>query len=83
MNPDPANRARTVQPPAGQTPFDTLTEHDFVAIYGTPAAAEHLGYFDYVLQRGVSLLEAGDPDFLDGPLACPFGRRQLVVGGDR
>ena len=25
---------------------------DFVAIYGTPVAAEHLGYFDYVLQTG-------------------------------
>jgi hypothetical protein len=25
---------------------------DFVAVYGTPAAAEHLGYFDYVLQTG-------------------------------
>jgi hypothetical protein len=133
MNPDLATHARTVQPPVGQTPFDTLTEalgglmvghcltsvtnfqvadalgdtpqtaaelaaatgtnpgalhrmlrllaahdvfacsddrfahtaasqllrtdhpysmRDFVAIYGTPAAAEHLGYFDYVLQTG-------------------------------
>ena len=25
---------------------------DFVAIYGTPAVIEHLGYFDYVLQTG-------------------------------
>jgi hypothetical protein len=25
---------------------------DFVAIYGTPIVAEHLGYFDYVLQTG-------------------------------
>ena len=25
---------------------------DFVAIYGTPTAAEHLGYFDYTLQTG-------------------------------
>ena len=25
---------------------------EFVAIYGTPTAAEHLGYFDYVLQTG-------------------------------
>jgi hypothetical protein len=25
---------------------------DFVAIYGTPVAAEHLGYFDYVLATG-------------------------------
>lgn len=25
---------------------------DFVAIYGTPSAAEHLGYFDYALQTG-------------------------------
>jgi hypothetical protein len=26
--------------------------HDFVAIFGTPASAEHLGYFDYTLQTG-------------------------------
>jgi hypothetical protein len=26
---------------------------DFVAIYGTPTAAEHLGYFDYALQTGM------------------------------
>jgi hypothetical protein len=25
---------------------------DFVAVYGTPAATEHLGYFDYTLQTG-------------------------------
>jgi hypothetical protein len=25
---------------------------EFVAIYGTPTAAEHLGYFDYALQTG-------------------------------
>ena len=26
---------------------------DFVAIYGTPIAAEHLGYFDYALETGM------------------------------
>jgi O-methyltransferase len=133
MNPDLVAQARTVQPPAGQAPFDTLTaalgglmvghcltsvtnfkvadalgdtpqtaaelaaatgtnpgalhrmlrllaahgvfaysddrfahtaasqllraDHpysmrDLIAIYGTPTAAEHLGYFDYVLQTG-------------------------------
>jgi hypothetical protein len=25
---------------------------DFVAIFGTPTATEHLGYFDYALQTG-------------------------------
>ena len=133
MNPDLTAPARAAQPPAGQTPFDTLMEalggllvghcltsitnfsvadalgdapqtagqlaaatgtdpgallrmlrllaahgvfactgerfaqtpasqllradhphsmRDFVAIYGTPIVAEHLGYFDYVLQTG-------------------------------
>jgi len=28
------------------------SQRDFVAICGTPTAAEHLGYFDYVLQTG-------------------------------
>jgi hypothetical protein len=33
--------------------------------------------FSFAVGLVVSLLEVGDPDFLDGPLACPVGCRQL------
>jgi hypothetical protein len=50
---------------------------DFVAIYGTPAVAEHLGYFDYTLQTGNPTPRKVNPDGFFALLQADPGFGQL------